>query len=57
MNMPFPDTSLPVTTVLDERLWTADDMARPIGCSLREIRNRRYAGLPTIKSADGQFDT
>jgi hypothetical protein len=32
-----------------ERLWTADELARYIGCSVREIRNLRYAGLPTIK--------
>jgi hypothetical protein len=32
-----------------ERLWTADDLAHYIGCSVREIRNLRYAGLPTIK--------
>jgi hypothetical protein len=33
----------------DERLWTADDLAHYVGCSVREIRNLRYAGLPTIK--------
>jgi hypothetical protein len=32
-----------------ERLWTADDLAYYVGCSVREIRNLRYAGLPTIK--------
>ena len=37
------------TQTADERLWTADDLARYIGCSVREIRNLRYAGLPTIK--------
>jgi len=30
-------------------LWTADDMARYVGCSVRQIRNFRYAGMPTIK--------
>lgn len=52
MNMPFPDTPLPVTTVLDECLWTADDHARYIACSMREIRNLHPAGLPTIKRYD-----
>lgn len=33
----------------EERLWKADDLARYIGCSVREVRNLRYAGLPTIK--------
>ena len=37
------------TQTPNERLWTADDLARYIGCSVREIRNLRYAGLPTIK--------
>jgi len=30
-------------------LWTADDVARYVGCSVRQIRNFRYAGMPTIK--------
>jgi hypothetical protein len=33
----------------EERLWKADDLARYMGCSVREVRNLRYAGLPTIK--------
>ena len=33
----------------DERLWKSSELARYIGCSVREIRNLRYAGLPTIK--------
>jgi hypothetical protein len=37
------------TQTPSERLWTANDLARYIGCSVREIRNLRYAGLPTIK--------
>ena len=32
-----------------ERLWKAGDLARYIGCSVREIRNMRWAGLPAIK--------
>lgn len=30
-------------------VWTAEDVARYIGCSIRQIRNFRYAGMPTIK--------
>jgi len=43
---------IPAQTAIDhpeEHLWKADDLARYIGCSVREIRNLRYAGLPTIK--------
>ena len=48
------DTSLPEpkqtgTQTPNERLWTADDLDLYIGCSVRYIRNLRYAGLPTIK--------
>ncbi|MFM8684597.1 MAG: hypothetical protein ACKOEG_12635 [Chthoniobacterales bacterium] len=44
---PLPEqTSTPTP---NERLWTADDLARYIGCSVREIRKLRYAVLPTIK--------
>lgn len=32
-----------------DRLWTAEDVAKYVGCSVREIRNLRYAGMPTIK--------
>ena len=47
------DTLLPETeqtaTTTNERLWTAEDLASDMNCSVREIRNLRYAGLPTIK--------
>ena len=48
------DTTSPIPeqTAIDfpvERLWKADDLARYIGCSVREIRNMRWAGLPAIK--------
>ena len=33
----------------EEHLWKAYDLARYLGCSVREVRNLRYAGLPTIK--------
>jgi len=33
----------------EEHLWKADDLARYLGCSVREVRNLRYAGLPTVK--------
>ena len=44
-----PEPEQTSTQTTDERLWTANDLARYIGCSVREIRNLRYAGLPTIK--------
>ena len=44
---PLPEQTS--TQTPSERLWTADDLARYIGCSVREIRNLRYAGLHTIK--------
>jgi hypothetical protein len=44
-----PEPEQTSTQARDDRLWTADDLARYIGCSVREIRNLRYAGLPTIK--------
>ncbi len=48
MDTPPPETAQTVATPT-ERLWTADDLAHYVGCSVREIRNLRYAGLPTIK--------
>ncbi len=47
MDTKSPDSAQ--TTAPDQRLWKADDLARYIGCSVREIRNMRWAGLPTIK--------
>ena len=44
-----PEPAKTSTQTRDARLWTADDLAHYIGCSVREIRNLRYAGLPTIK--------
>jgi hypothetical protein len=44
---PLPEQ--PSTQTPSERLWTANDLAGYIGCSVREIRNLRYTGLPTIK--------
>jgi hypothetical protein len=44
-----PEPAKTRTQTRDDTLWTADDLARYIGCSVREIRNLRYAGLPTIK--------
>ena len=49
MDTPQPEPEQTSTQTTDERLWTANDLARYIGCSVREIRNLRYAGLPTIK--------
>lgn len=45
------DTTSPIAaeTSRDQRLWKADDVAHYLGCSVREVRNLRYAGLPTIK--------
>jgi hypothetical protein len=48
------DTTSPIpaqtaTDLPEEHLWKADDVARYMGCSVREVRNLRYAGLPTIK--------
>jgi hypothetical protein len=45
----LPEPEQTGTQTPNERLWNADDMAHYIGCSVREIRNLRYAGLPTIK--------
>lgn len=39
----------PANELPEERLWEADDLARYLGCSVREVRNLRCAGLPTIK--------
>jgi phage terminase Nu1 subunit (DNA packaging protein) len=49
MNTTQPEPAKTSTQTRDDRLWTADDLASYIGCSVREIRNLRYAGLPTIK--------
>ena len=49
MDTASPDAAQTVTLTPHERLWKADDLARYIGCSVREIRNMRWAGLPTIK--------
>ena len=49
MDTPLPEPEQTSTQTSNERLWTADDLARYIDCSVREIRNLRYAGLPTIK--------
>jgi len=49
MDTPLP---IPTQTAVDhpeEHLWKADDLARYLGCSVREVRNMRYSGLPTIK--------
>ena len=48
MDTPLPETEQTATTT-NERLWTAEDLASDMNCSVREIRNLRYAGLPTIK--------
>ncbi len=48
MDTKSPDAAQ-ATTDPDQRLWKADDLARYIGCSVREIRNMRWAGLPAIK--------
>jgi len=45
--LPEPEQTSTHTTT--DRLWTAEDLARYMSCSVREIRNLRYAGLPTIK--------
>ncbi len=49
MDTTSPSSEQTTTTAPTERLWTADHLARYIGCSVREIRNMRYAGLPAIK--------
>ena len=49
METTLPDEEKTPTDRPDQRLWKTDDLARYIGCSVREIRNRRWAGLPTIK--------
>ena len=48
MDTKSPDAAQ-ATTAPNQRLWKADDLARYIGCSVREIRNMRWAGLPAIK--------
>ena len=49
MDTPLPEREQTSTSTPNEHLWTAGDLARYIGCSVREVRNLRYAGLPTIK--------
>lgn len=49
MEATSPIPAQTATDLPEERLWKADDLARYLGCSVREIRNLRYAGLPTIK--------
>jgi hypothetical protein len=49
MDTRLPEPEQTSTQTPNERLWTAADLASYIGCSVREIRNLRYAGLPTIK--------
>jgi hypothetical protein len=49
MDTPPPEPEQASTPTPNERLWTANHLARHIGCSVREIRNLRYAGSPTIK--------
>ena len=47
-----PTSPIPAQTAIDhpeEHLWKADELAGYLGCSVREVRNLRYAGLPTIK--------
>jgi hypothetical protein len=34
---------------VQDRLWTVQDLIRYIGCSERELRTMRHAGLPTIR--------
>jgi len=51
MNATLPAEPQSATTAQppSDSLWTADDVARYVGCSVRQIRNFRYAGMPTIK--------
>jgi len=48
MDTPLPEAEQ-TAAIPTKRLWTADDLAHYVGCSVSEIRNLRYAGLPTIK--------
>lgn len=47
--LPAAPKSDPTGQPPSNSLWTADDVARYVGCSVRQIRNFRYAGMPTIK--------
>ena len=47
--LPAAPQSDPTAQPPSDSLWTADDVARYVGCSVRQIRNFRYAGMPTIK--------
>jgi hypothetical protein len=49
MDTPLHETEQNDSATPTDRLWTAEDLARYVSCSVREIRNLRYAGLPTIK--------
>jgi len=49
METTSPDAAQSSSAGPDERLWKSDDLACYLGCSVREVRNLRYAGLPTIK--------
>lgn len=49
MDTTSPTLAQTAIALPEERLWKDDDLARYLGCSVREIRNLRYAGLPTIK--------
>ena len=49
MNSTLPAAPQSAPTAPTDSLWTADDVARYVGCSVRQIRNFRYAGMPTIK--------
>ncbi|MFZ4600458.1 MAG: hypothetical protein ACOYNN_17595, partial [Terrimicrobiaceae bacterium] len=47
--LPAAPQSDPIAQPPSDSLWTADDVARYVGCSVRQVRNFRYAGMPTIK--------
>jgi hypothetical protein len=49
MDTPPPEREPNNSATPAERLWTAEDLAHYIRCSIRELRNLRYAGLPAIK--------
>lgn len=50
MDTPQPEPEQTSTQTPNERLWTADGLARYIGCSVREIRNLQPAGM-TVSSS------
>ncbi len=49
MNSTLPAEPQSEPTARIDSLWTAEAVARYVGCSVRQIRNLRYAGMPTIK--------